>query len=47
MALCGDGLAVGTDLVAAAESATRQALEPLGGLRPDLVFVFVCQPGSR
>jgi small ligand-binding sensory domain FIST len=42
VALCGDGLAVGTDLVAAAESATRQALEPLGGLRPDLVFVFVC-----
>ena len=44
VALCGDGLAVGTDLVAAAESATRQALEPLGGLRPDLVFVFVCGP---
>jgi small ligand-binding sensory domain FIST len=44
VALCGDGLAVGTDLVAAAESATRQALEPLGGLRPDLVFVFVCSP---
>ena len=44
VALCGDGLAVGTDLVAAAESATRQALEPLGGLRPDLVFAFVCGP---
>jgi small ligand-binding sensory domain FIST len=44
VALCGDGLTVGTDLVAAAESATRQALEPLGGLRPDLVFVFACSP---
>jgi small ligand-binding sensory domain FIST len=44
VALCGDGLAVGTDLVSAAESATRQALEPLGGLRPDLVFAFVCSP---
>ena len=44
VALCGDGLAVGTDLVSAAESATHQALEPLGGLRPDLVFVFVCGP---
>jgi small ligand-binding sensory domain FIST len=44
VALCGDGLAVGTDLVAAAETATRQALEPLGGLRPDLVFAFVCSP---
>jgi small ligand-binding sensory domain FIST len=42
MALCGDGLAVDTDLVAAAESATMQALHPLGGLRPDLVFVFAC-----
>jgi small ligand-binding sensory domain FIST len=44
VALCGDGLAVGTDLVAAAEAATRQALEPLGGLRPDLVFAFICSP---
>lgn len=38
----GDGLATGTDLVAAAESATAQALEPLGGHRPDLLCVFVC-----
>jgi small ligand-binding sensory domain FIST len=38
----GDGLATGTDLVAAAESATAQALSPLGGRRPDLLCVFVC-----
>ncbi|MGZ4609883.1 MAG: FIST signal transduction protein [Actinomycetes bacterium] len=44
MARCGDGLAVDADLVAAAESATRQALEPLDGQRPDLVCVFVCGP---
>lgn len=41
-ARCGDGLAVDTDLTHAAESASRQALEPLGGQRPDLVCAFVC-----
>jgi small ligand-binding sensory domain FIST len=39
--LIGDGLAVGPDLVAAARSATAQALDALGN-RPDLVCVFVC-----
>ena len=38
----GDGLATGTDLVAAAGSAVGQALERLGGRRPDLLCVFVC-----
>jgi small ligand-binding sensory domain FIST len=38
----GDGLATGIDLVATAESALSQALEPLGGRRPDLLCVFVC-----
>jgi small ligand-binding sensory domain FIST len=38
----GDGLAVGPDLAAAAESAVTQALAPLGGQRPDLLCVFVC-----
>jgi small ligand-binding sensory domain FIST len=42
MADMGDGLATGTDLVAAAESAVRQALDGLGGRRPDLLCVFVC-----
>ena len=42
MADVGDGLAAGTDLVAAAESAVGQALERLGGRRPDLLCVFVC-----
>jgi small ligand-binding sensory domain FIST len=37
----GDGLAVGPDLVAAADSAVTQARTPLDG-PPDLVFVFVC-----
>jgi len=37
-----DGLATGTDLVAAAGSAVGQALERLGGCRPDLLCVFVC-----
>jgi small ligand-binding sensory domain FIST len=37
----GDGLAVGPDLVAAADSAVAQARLPLDG-PPDLVFVFVC-----
>lgn len=39
--MIGDGLAVGPDLVAAARSATTQALAALDG-RPDLVCVFVC-----
>ncbi|MGH3752022.1 MAG: FIST signal transduction protein [Pseudonocardiaceae bacterium] len=38
----GDGLAVGPDLAAAAESAVTQALAPLRGRRPDLLCVFVC-----
>jgi small ligand-binding sensory domain FIST len=38
----GDGLAVGPDLVAAAEAAITQALTPLRGQRPDLLCVFVC-----
>lgn len=37
----GDGLAVGPDLVAAAESAVSQATGRLDG-PPDLVFAFVC-----
>ncbi|MCO5992752.1 FIST signal transduction protein [Actinoallomurus rhizosphaericola] len=40
MARFGDGLAVGPDLVTAAESAVAQAVAPLDG-PPDLVFVFV------
>jgi small ligand-binding sensory domain FIST len=44
MARCGDGLAVDADLAQAAESATRQALEPLRGRVPDLLFAFVCGP---
>jgi small ligand-binding sensory domain FIST len=42
MALCGDGLAVDSDLAAAAEEATRQAMEPLRGQPPDLQLTFVC-----
>ncbi|MBV8540816.1 MAG: FIST C-terminal domain-containing protein [Pseudonocardiales bacterium] len=38
----GDGLAVGPDLVAAAESAVTQALAPMRGQRPDLLCLFVC-----
>jgi small ligand-binding sensory domain FIST len=38
----GDGLAVGSGLAAAAESAVSQALVPLRGQRADLVCVFVC-----
>ncbi|MEO7193544.1 MAG: FIST N-terminal domain-containing protein [Pseudonocardiaceae bacterium] len=38
----GDGLAVGPDLAAAAESALAQALAPLRGQRPDLLCLFVC-----
>ena len=41
MARFGDGLATGEDLPAAAEAATAQALEPLGGRVPDLLCVFV------
>jgi small ligand-binding sensory domain FIST len=40
MARFGDGLAVGPDLVGAAESAVAQAVAPLDG-PPDLLFVFV------
>lgn len=43
MTRCGNGLAVDADVVRAAEQATRQAVEPLGG-PPDLVFVFGCGP---
>jgi small ligand-binding sensory domain FIST len=39
----GDGLAVGPDLVGAAESAVTQAVAPLDG-PPDLLFVFVSAP---
>jgi len=38
----GDGLATDADLVAAAERAARQAIEPLAGRTPDLACVFVC-----
>ncbi|MGH3796382.1 MAG: FIST signal transduction protein [Pseudonocardiaceae bacterium] len=38
----GDGLAVGPDLARSAESAVAQAIAPLAGQRPDLLFVFVC-----
>ena len=41
MSRFGDGLATGTDLLSAAEQATRQALAPLGGRMPDLVCAFV------
>ena len=41
MARFGDGLAVGGDLLDAAEQATRSALSPLGGRLPDLVCVFI------
>lgn len=41
MARFGDGLAVGDDLVAAAEEAVAQALAPLDGHRPSLLCVFV------
>ncbi len=40
----GDGLAVGPDLVGAAEVAVAQALAPLEGARPDLAWVFLA-PG--
>jgi small ligand-binding sensory domain FIST len=38
----GDGLAIDADLVAAAESATARAVEPLGGAPATLAAVFVC-----
>ena len=41
----GDGLAVGPDLLGAAEVAVAQALGPLAGVRPDLLVFFVC-PGE-
>ncbi len=41
MADFGDGLAIGADLVGAAESAVAEALEPLAGRTPDLLCVFV------
>src|SRR3954468_12353884 len=41
MARFGDGLATDGDLVRAAETAVRQALDPLAGRTPDLVCVFV------
>jgi small ligand-binding sensory domain FIST len=41
MARFGDGLACDADVVRAAEAAVSQALEPLGGRRPDLCAVFV------
>ena len=40
----GDGLAADADLVHAAELATGQALEQLGGIEPTLVCAFVCGP---
>ncbi|HEY3003183.1 MAG TPA: FIST N-terminal domain-containing protein [Kribbellaceae bacterium] len=41
MARFGDGLAVGDDLVAAAEAAVGRAMAALGGRAPDLLCVFV------
>ncbi|MGH8868791.1 MAG: FIST signal transduction protein [Actinomycetes bacterium] len=38
----GDGLATGPDLVGASHEATARALDPLEGVPPDLVAVFVC-----
>ncbi|MDQ6650616.1 MAG: FIST C-terminal domain-containing protein [Actinomycetota bacterium] len=42
MARFGAGLATDADLRHAAELATRQALQPLAGQRPDLVCAFAC-----
>jgi len=42
MSRFGDGLAVDSDLVRAADRAAAMALEPLEGQQPDLVAVFVC-----
>ncbi len=44
MSRFGDGLAAGGDLLAAAQRATEQALEPLGGRVPDLLCVFATGP---
>ncbi|MCW2680971.1 MAG: hypothetical protein JWM62_2372 [Frankiales bacterium] len=44
MARFGDGLAAGSDLLAAAEQATAQAVETLGGRVPDLLCVFATGP---
>jgi small ligand-binding sensory domain FIST len=44
MTRVGDGIASGSDLLAAAEAATADALEPLAGRAADLVCVFVCTP---
>ena len=41
VALSGDGLAAGEDLVEVARSAVSDALVPLGGATPDLLVVFV------
>jgi len=41
---CADGLAVDSDLVHAAERATRQASSRLGRRRPDLAAIFACGP---
>jgi small ligand-binding sensory domain FIST len=38
----GDGLSTDPDVLRAAEVAARQAIEPLGGVTPDLVTVFAC-----
>jgi small ligand-binding sensory domain FIST len=38
----GDGLALDADLVIAAERASAQALDAIGGRQPDLMAVFVC-----
>ena len=44
MSRFGDGLAAGSDLLAAAEEATATALGPLGGRVPDLLCVFATGP---
>jgi small ligand-binding sensory domain FIST len=41
VAICGDGLAVGADVVRAADLACAEALLPLGDVRPDLACVFI------
>jgi small ligand-binding sensory domain FIST len=42
MARFGDGLSEDADLVTAAERATKQARDAIGGRQPDLMAVFVC-----
>ncbi len=44
--LIGDGLALGDDLLAAADRAVAAALRPLGDVRPDLACVFVSGGGA-